>query len=94
MDTYINSSLQQWKSIWNKLVWILLLILNFCQQGSGDYTGKVLLVGFDGFRWDYMTVTDTPNFHKVKQHGTSVPYINNVFTSITFPSMYSIVTGE
>ena len=77
-----------------EIIHFLMTLLLESACGLEKYTGKVLLVGYDGFRWDYMNLTDTPNLDKFKAEGSSAPYINNVFTSITFPSMYSIVTGR
>ena len=70
------------------------LIVILLQCSRAEYTGKVLLVGYDGFRWDYSSLTDTPNLDKFVLEGSSAPFINNVFTTITFPSMYTIVTGK
>ena len=62
-------------------------------KGS-KYTGKLLVVSFDGFRWDYTKYTDTPNFDSLEKYGTRVKYMNGVFPTKTFPSHVSIATGE
>ena len=53
----------------------------------------VLLVSFDGFRYDYLDRVDTPNFDKLKLDGTSAESLISVFPSFTFPNHYSIATG-
>ncbi|KAJ8315595.1 hypothetical protein KUTeg_007745 [Tegillarca granosa] len=54
----------------------------------------VLLVSFDGFRWDYLKRTDTPNFDRILKSGvTARKGIKNIFITKTFPNHYSIVTG-
>ena len=54
---------------------------------------KVLLVSMDGFRWDYINKSATPNFDLMAREGTRAPYINNTFITKTFPCHYSIATG-
>ncbi|RPG19316.1 MAG: alkaline phosphatase family protein [Pelagibacteraceae bacterium TMED124] len=53
----------------------------------------VLLVSFDGFRYDYMQHIDTPNFDKVKKNGVKAESLIPIFPSLTFPNHYSIATG-
>lgn len=54
----------------------------------------VLLISFDGFRWDYLKRTDTPNFDFIIKNGvTAKKGIKNVFITKTFPNHYTIVTG-
>ncbi len=47
----------------------------------------------DGFRWNYMDNTATPNFDDFARHGVKLPYMNNSFVTKTFPNHYTIVTG-
>ncbi|KAL5014928.1 hypothetical protein ScPMuIL_009198 [Solemya velum] len=58
-----------------------------------SYSNKVLLISMDGFRWDYLNRVSTPNFDEFAKHGTRARFINNTFTTKTFPSHYSIATG-
>ena len=53
----------------------------------------VLLVSMDGFRADYLEVTDTPNFDKLANNGIRSDGLKPVFISKTFPNHYSIATG-
>lgn len=54
---------------------------------------KLLLVSFDGFRWDYIDRVPTPNFHKIMEDGVMVEQVENIYITKTFPNHYSLVTG-
>ncbi|XP_071090159.1 ectonucleotide pyrophosphatase/phosphodiesterase family member 5-like [Haliotis cracherodii] len=71
----------------------LLLLAGLVVSVMADYTGKLLLVSMDGFRYDYLDKVDTPNFDDFARHGVKLPYMNNSFTTLTFPNHYTIVTG-
>jgi len=53
----------------------------------------VLLVSFDGFRWDYLNRNITPTFDSIKQVGVKALSLQPSFPSKTFPNHYTIVTG-
>jgi predicted AlkP superfamily pyrophosphatase or phosphodiesterase len=53
----------------------------------------VLLVSFDGFRWDYLNRNVTPNLDKVIENGVRANSFRPVFPSKTFPNHISIITG-
>ena len=53
----------------------------------------VLLVSFDGFRWDYLNRDITPNLEKVIENGVRASSLRPVFPSKTFPNHISIITG-
>ena len=53
----------------------------------------VVLVSFDGFRHDYLSRYDTPNFDRVANTGAWADALIPVYPSLTFPSHYSIATG-
>ncbi|XP_061191187.1 ectonucleotide pyrophosphatase/phosphodiesterase family member 5-like [Saccostrea echinata] len=67
--------------------------MNFVTGSIPGYTQKVLLVSMDGFRWDYLKKTQTPNFDRMARLGTHALYINNTFVTKTFPNHYTLVTG-
>lgn len=71
---------------------ILILILSFTLI-SAQTKPYVLLVSFDGFRWDYLNRGITPNLEKVRQEGVSALSFRPSFPSKTFPNHQSIVTG-
>ncbi|KAM6182114.1 ectonucleotide pyrophosphatase/phosphodiesterase family member 5 [Erethizon dorsatum] len=54
---------------------------------------KVLLVSFDGFRWDYLYKVPTPHFHELMKHGVHVKQVTNIFITKTYPNHYTLVTG-
>lgn len=57
----------------------------------------VLLIGIDGFRWDYIDIAIqkniAPNILKLMNEGIRINKLKPVFPSKTFPNHYSIVTG-
>lgn len=53
----------------------------------------VLVVSFDGFRYDYMEKTETPNLKELQRQGVTVPHMIPQFPSNTFPNHHSIATG-
>ena len=53
----------------------------------------VILVSFDGLRWDYLDRIPTPNFDRVAATGTRADRLIPVFPTKTFPTHYSIATG-
>lgn len=53
----------------------------------------MLLVSFDGFRYDYLNKTETPNFDKLVGSGVISEGLIPIFPSKTFPNHYAIATG-
>lgn len=53
----------------------------------------VLIISFDGFRWDYPDRGITPNIDKMITEGVRALSFQPAFPSKTFPNHYSIVTG-
>src|SRR5438105_643715 len=53
----------------------------------------VVLISFDGFRWDYPEKAETPILHALMKSGVTAKSLIPVFPSITFPNHYSIITG-
>ncbi len=53
----------------------------------------VLLVSFDGFRYDYVEKYDLTNFKAFIEEGTAAEALIPSFPSKTFPNHYTIVTG-
>jgi predicted AlkP superfamily pyrophosphatase or phosphodiesterase len=58
-----------------------------------DLKPSLLLVSFDGFRWDYVEKARTPNLHKLMKEGVSAEALIPSFPTKTFPNHYTIVTG-
>lgn len=53
----------------------------------------VVLVSFDGFRWDYQDLYDTPAMDRLTAAGVRATSMRPVYPSLTFPNHYSIATG-
>ncbi len=82
-------------------LWALLLPLvsphRLNQQGHRGHSErdrpKLLLVSFDGFRWDYIYRVPTPNFKSIMDEGVIVKQVESAYITKTFPNHYSLVTG-
>jgi predicted AlkP superfamily pyrophosphatase or phosphodiesterase len=62
----------------------------FAQKEKKPY---VILISFDGFRHDYVSKFDAPNFKKFIRKGAAAKGLIPSFPSKTFPNHYTLVTG-
>lgn len=79
-----------------ELIIVSLFALHFLEVMSVPQLSKhpvVLVVSFDGFRYDYLEKTDTPNLKELQRQGVTVPHMTPQFPSNTFPNHHSIATG-
>jgi predicted AlkP superfamily pyrophosphatase or phosphodiesterase len=82
-----------------KRSWILVALalsatLAWAQRDPfADLQPTVILISFDGFRWDYPSKMPTPNLHRLMTRGVHARNLIPSFPSKTFPNHYSIVTG-
>src|SRR5947208_1344414 len=53
----------------------------------------VVLVSFDGWRWDYIDRARVPNLKALAARGVRARELIPSFPSLTFPNHYTIVTG-
>jgi len=53
----------------------------------------LVLISFDGFRWDYPDRGETPNLNALAARGVRARGLIPSFPSVTFPNHYTIVTG-
>lgn len=53
----------------------------------------LVLVSFDGWRWDYTDRFDVPNLRALAARGVRVRELIPSFPALTFPNHYTIVTG-
>ncbi len=53
----------------------------------------LILISFDGFRWDYPDRGITPNMQLMRENGVSAISMQPVFPSKTFPNHISTITG-
>jgi predicted AlkP superfamily pyrophosphatase or phosphodiesterase len=58
-----------------------------------DLQPTVILISFDGFRWDYPSKAPTPHLRRLMTRGVHARNLIPAFPSKTFPNHYSIVTG-
>jgi predicted AlkP superfamily pyrophosphatase or phosphodiesterase len=81
-----------------RLVLLLLLLLCLWASGgaahapTGGQAPTVILISFDGWRWDYAQKYSAPNVSRLMAGGVSASLIPS-FPSKTFPNHYTIVTG-
>ncbi|XP_070781852.1 ectonucleotide pyrophosphatase/phosphodiesterase family member 5 [Enoplosus armatus] len=54
---------------------------------------KLLLLSFDGFRWDYIHRVPMPNFLTLMNEGVMVEQVESAYITKSFPNHYSLVTG-
>jgi predicted AlkP superfamily pyrophosphatase or phosphodiesterase len=76
-----------------RVVFLIILILTIGQLISAQSKPYLILVSFDGFRWDYLNRGITPNLEKIRTDGVSAMSLRSVFPSKTFPNHISIITG-
>lgn len=79
----------QFKKYLSTIILLFLFVLTVSAQNKP----YVILISFDGFRWDYLNRGITPNLQYIKDNGVSALSLRPCFPSKTFPNHYSIVTG-
>ncbi|XP_028295941.1 ectonucleotide pyrophosphatase/phosphodiesterase family member 1 isoform X2 [Gouania willdenowi] len=65
------------------------------QCPPGFSKSPLILVSLDGFRSEYLKdhISHMPIIDKLRNNGTTAPYMRPVYPTKTFPNHYSIVTG-
>jgi predicted AlkP superfamily pyrophosphatase or phosphodiesterase len=53
----------------------------------------VIVIGIDGFRWDYLEKYDAPVLKQLARQGVHATRMTPSFPSKTFPNHYTLVTG-
>lgn len=61
--------------------------------GHEERKPSVILISFDGFRWNYLDNVETKTLSSLAKNGVKASVLNN-FVTKTFPNHYSIVTGR
>ncbi|HPN36822.1 MAG TPA: ectonucleotide pyrophosphatase/phosphodiesterase [Melioribacteraceae bacterium] len=77
------------KNLFKILFVFLFLFINI----SAENNSYVILVSFDGFRWDYLNRNLTPTLENVINNGVRALSLRPCFPSKTFPNHISIATG-
>jgi alkaline phosphatase D len=81
------------------LVLIILVLFSSCsgtkpiEEEPGTLDTYVLVVSFDGFRWDYQDLYETPNFDLMEKEGVRAEYLIPSFPTKTFPNHFTLATG-
>jgi len=87
------------KLFYGYLLSFLFLGLVSCKNNDPDPGSEqtldeyVIVVSFDGFRWDYTDLYDTPNMDEMASHGVKADRMIPSFPTKTFPNHYSLATG-
>ncbi len=73
---------------------LLALVLGSCRKSSLEPVDSyVVMVSFDGFRWDYPELYELPNFDRMASEGVKTEYLIPSFPTKTFPNHYTLATG-
>uniref|UniRef100_A0A8D2H241 Ectonucleotide pyrophosphatase/phosphodiesterase family member 7 n=1 Tax=Urocitellus parryii TaxID=9999 RepID=A0A8D2H241_UROPR len=59
-----------------------------------DRQNKLLLVSFDGFRWNYDLDVETPHLDAMAREGVKARYMTPAFVTQTSPCHFTLVTGK
>ncbi len=63
------------------------------QNAPAPLKPSIILVSFDGFRWDYTNKAPTPNLRSLAMRGVRADGLIPSYPSKTFPNHYTIATG-
>ncbi|XP_064584965.1 ectonucleotide pyrophosphatase/phosphodiesterase family member 7 [Zonotrichia leucophrys gambelii] len=63
-------------------------------QQTASNRSKLLLVSFDGFRWNYDQDVDTPNLDAMAAEGVKAKYMTPAFVTLTSPCHFTLLTGR
>ena len=78
---------------------LAMILLGSCKKtkpaetGSDPIESYVVMVSFDGFRWDYTDMYETPNFDELATTGVKADRMIPSFPTKTFPNHYTLATG-
>jgi predicted AlkP superfamily pyrophosphatase or phosphodiesterase len=75
------------------LIILLFVLPGFKKDSRKPFKNYVVLISFDGFRWDYNTMYNTPNLNKLAKDGVKADRMIPSFPTKTFPNHYTIATG-
>lgn len=83
------------------LALLLVLLPPFLLDGTHGHpvpgarsSNKLLLISFDGFRWDYDQDVDTPHLDQLARDGVKAKFLTPPFVTMTSPSHFTTITGE
>lgn len=78
-----------------KILFALLMapVIIACERDVATHENYVVLVSFDGCRWDYPDLYDTPQLDAMAAEGVKAERVISSFPTKTFPNHYAIATG-
>ncbi len=82
--------LRLWSAIFAALV-LAACTLTSCVRKAPEPI--VILVGLDGFRWDYLEKFHPPNLTRLAREGVTAQSMIPAFPTLTFPNFYTLATG-
>uniref|UniRef100_A0A672H661 Ectonucleotide pyrophosphatase/phosphodiesterase 7, tandem duplicate 2 n=1 Tax=Salarias fasciatus TaxID=181472 RepID=A0A672H661_SALFA len=65
-----------------------------CVLSDSSARNKLLLISFDGFRWDYDRDVHTPHLDAMAVDGVKAQYVTPAFITITSPTHFTLLTGR
>ncbi|XP_034567633.1 ectonucleotide pyrophosphatase/phosphodiesterase family member 7-like [Notolabrus celidotus] len=80
--------------LWTACLCLLWASCSLAAPANKQTRQKVLLISFDGFRWDYDRDVDTPNLDKMARDGVKALYVTPPYLTITSPSHFTLLTGR
>jgi predicted AlkP superfamily pyrophosphatase or phosphodiesterase len=81
------------------IVVVALAVMAGCARGGTSATARgganpiVVLISFDGWRWDYIERAEVPHLRALASRGVKADGLIPSFPSKTFPNHYTLVTG-
>ena len=88
------------KGIVKHVLWSLFLLFLSCKGGETDkqfdtrtFDEYVIIVSFDGFRWDYADMYESPNLDEMGAQGIKADRLIPSFPCKTFPNHFTLATG-
>ena len=71
----------------------LIILSGFKKDSRQSFKNYVIVISFDGFRWDYNKLYNTPILNKLAKEGVKADRMIPSFPTKTFPNHYTIATG-
>jgi len=79
---------------WRVVILLILVVAGSCRKSAEETVDTyVVIVSFDGFRWDYSDLYETPNFDDMELLGVKAEHLLSSFPTKTFPNHYTLATG-
>ncbi len=72
---------------------IVLLVLALGGCAKPPPAPIVILIGLDGFRWDYLEKFHPPTLSRLARDGVRAESMQASFPTLTFPNFYTLATG-